>query len=554
MESVRLNDYSLKFLLIVVLISLIIKLVFSSQYLAIFFISLFEFIIFYFLLIFVYSKKNKFRKVLYYGILFVMSLVSFVQSIYLDESILRKESFYGVDSAYAKFFFGGIMQIDHYFMVLAGIILMFLIPKFIKLPNYNFKFKKIFVFFGLFLVLGLPQLSYSYFDNIYVNTVAQTYENNFAQRLPSVLINNNVSEFEIFENSIKNYSKIELKNETGRVLVFVMESVPFNYFINEQKNIREDRNSENFFDLIKNNSHLYSNYYTNNQDSRTSIMTILSSTFIPFEAYTSFYDWKPYFGYIENRNNLVEFFNLNNFKTSFVISSTEKTLESEIYPYKEIINIKNFSTSNENFLCLHLFVFQHGCEDKYLIEDVKDSIRSNDKLFMIQEFVYGHGVVYNKNLGKTNFEYYNEYLTEIYNFLKEENLLENTTIVVTSDHGLREMVPRRRISGYNIPLVIYNSKIEEFKESSELLSHVKFKDILLSYIAENFSYVPSEKVYFVGPTSKSLLGIISDKFSSIIKIQDEFDQLIYLNKNFNESLNNISNEFGLVKFYKKKVN
>lgn len=479
-----------------------------------------------------------------------MGLISFVQSIYLDESILRKESLYGLDSASAKFFFEGVMQIEQYILIFFGILLIIIIPRIINLAKVEIKFKKILVISCLGLILILPQVNNSYFDNIYVNTISQTYETHFAEKMPVSLENYTFSDVEIFENSIENYSTINLKNNTGRVLVFVMESVAFEDFINQQNTFN---NKDNFFELIKNHSHLYSNYYTTNQDSRTAVMTILSSTFIPFEAYTSFYDWKPYFGYIENRNNLIEFFNEKNFKTYFVISSTEITLESEIYHYDEIINIKNYSEDNEEFLCLNVFEFQHGCEDKFLIEDVKKSIKENEKLFLFQEFVYGHGVIYNKKLKKTNFEYYNEYLVEIYTFLKKENLLENTTIIVTSDHGLREKVPRREVKGYNVPLVVYNLDIDNFERTDELLSHVNFKDVLLSHIGENISLEVNEKVYFVGPTSRSLFGVVYEDGSTIVKENTDFDQLIFLSDYFNYSLEKISSEINLIKYYKKNV-
>jgi hypothetical protein len=62
----------------------------------------------------------------------------------------------------------------------------------------------------------------------------------------------------------------------------VLEGAPLYKFF-------EDTNSSQqytFFQKYKNSSHYYLNFFTNNQDSRTGLLALLTSRFIPFTAYT----------------------------------------------------------------------------------------------------------------------------------------------------------------------------------------------------------------------------------------------------------------------------
>jgi membrane-anchored protein YejM (alkaline phosphatase superfamily) len=125
---------------------------------------------------------------------------------------------------------------------------------------------------------------------------------------------------------------------------------------------------------------------------------------------------------------------------------------------------------------------------------------------LIQEFIFGHGNDYMEKLNKSRVRYYNDYLLELYNYMQVNDLLDNTTIVVVSDHGDKGYM-QKSIDSYKIPMVVVNNNLE-YKEIDDLKSHVDFKDILLSYFG-GFNYTSqSEGRFLIGQTQSREVGYI----------------------------------------------
>ncbi|MGM5482717.1 MAG: sulfatase-like hydrolase/transferase [Nanobdellota archaeon] len=341
--------------------------------------------------------------------------------------------------------------------------------------------------------------------------------------------------FQSYVSPSNNFKDIELKSisdefddynnhsiNRDRVLIFVMEQVSYENFVDSSNMIPE---KENFFNRVENDSHYFTNYYTQNQDSLTGLWSLLFSKFIPFESYIN--NWNEKFGFVLENENVVDLFNYHNYTTTVALSQLEDSLILGAFDWDKNIFLPKFPVNDS--VCVDELEYQSGCEDVAIIENVTNSIKNDEKVFLFQEFIFGHSESYIIQSGMNRVEYYNMYLNLIYDFLEQENLVENTTIVVISDHGNKGF-SSKKISNYKIPFIIIDSKIEH-KEIGRLYSHLDFKDILISYLDDKKGLPPQRnEVFIIGQTASSEFAYInstgsyftSQRFFKDVYVYDSF--------------------------------
>lgn len=527
-----LNYVEVNIIILFGLLSLILKLFSSSDFLGILITSSFEVLtIFFIFLFFIFLQKKLKSKIinliifiLFYFILIFDSLINLMQSYFFDEANLLRYNLLNFDYYIVIYFFKEILPIKIIFIFILFLIISYLISFYFKLTKnliskcLELKILYKILFVVLYLVLFFNIFNYS---NIYVNTGVEYYQ---SLDDTEIIIDGsfnaqNKFNFSNFKDE-KNVSNLSQE----RVLVFVMESVTYNDFL--------ENKDEKFFHKIKNNSHIYSNYYTTNQDSLTSLFALLTSNFVPYDAYT--HNWKELYGdKIFNSTSLVDIFNEQEYYSSFFVSSYSKVDTLDYFNW-DSKNYLNYNESIEkSFLCLSIFANQNACEDNAIIEKVKTEIKNKDKLFLFQEFIFGHGIKYNQLKKKSNVEYYNDYLLEIYNFLENENLLNSTTIVIVSDHGVRNIKNSENSEKYKIPLIVYNNNFNA-TINNDLFNHIDFKQILFNELS-NTKLNSRNEIYYVGQTRTSIVGYLN-KFNQSFSIKNNDKIMLIENENIDDDL------------------
>lgn len=492
-KNTYLNDFKIK-LLIIVFIGLFILKFFSSYDL---FLSLYNTFIeisvlygFYVLfdLLFQFPKKNyeMIKEIIYYLIFSFNVFIFSLSSYYFQDSIVMKYSLLYLSIGELRYFFDSILQFSFLLGFLLAVFIIVVFSLKINLKNIVFSTKIL----GL-IALGIFISSFLFYPsvaNIYTTSLIDIKGLLVEDRIPVQPSNSsNISSFSYPFNSYDSYNLSEQK-----VLVFVMEQTTLEQFKQQQSAIPEE---ENFFKRINASSHFYTNYYTTNQDSRTSIWSMFSSQFLPFESYTE--QWNNQYGYILEEPNIVDLFNSHNFSTKVAASMFENSLILGAYNWSENIYLKQYPV--EKNVCIHEFDFQKGCEDNAIISDVKEELDPQEnKIFLFQELIYGHGEKYIEQGEQSKIQYYNQYFNSIYNHLNESSQLEDTTIVIVADHG-EKGYNEKTINAYNIPLIVYNQDLEN-REIDTLYSHLNFKDILLSYISNQTEIPQPDDVFTIGQT------------------------------------------------------
>lgn len=511
------NDYNFKIIVITSIALFVYKFFQTTNYLAILLNSLMElsvFIIFFALFKFLVKDSKKTKKVLagciYYPLFTINSFLFFLTSYFFSDTLMAKYSFLSFNTKYFSFVSKSIINPVLALLWIFGIIALFIVPlidiKFLEKLEFDIKW----IFYpAIIFLIAVPLIQPASANNIYGSTVLE------ASRMPlreNIQVSSsdvdkiNVSKEEI-ETGIDEYSNYSLGNNE-KVLVFVMEQVSIQDF---NENLKEIPKEENFFTRVKDDSHIYTNYFTKNQDSLGSLWSLMYSAPIPFESYIN--NWQEKFGYVLSNRNTVDLFNHHNYTTVAAASMYESNLVLGAFPWDKNIFLQEYPVKNHT--CIDSMEYQSGCEDAAILKRVKESILEDSGTFLFQEFIFGHGQDYLEKSGKNRTEYYNRYLNNMYDFLEKENMSENTTIVVVADHGDKGYFSKD-IYNYNIPLIVVNSDLD-YKEIDKLYSHPDFNDILFSYLDDDRD-IPKEReeIHIVGQTASSELAYINSKSEHFI--------------------------------------
>ena len=230
-----------------------------------------------------------------------------------------------------------------------------------------------------------------------------------------------------------------------------------------------------FFDKYGKNIITYSNFYTLNLDSYTSLIAMLNSIFVPYQAYMD----ESKYDFVNNLNNLVRIFNKNGFSTHFLTSYGEqqKRFIPNISEWSEVACLKNID-SIEKYAKVTSSKIEMAAEDLAVFDDLIRILVKNPNPFIFQEMVYGHTSAWKEQTGIETIDYYNRYFEKTITALVNNNMADSTLVVMVSDHGPRD--DAYDTGNYHIPMFAWARDLS--KETKEgMLSHLDFKDILLNF-------------------------------------------------------------------------
>ncbi|HSA24219.1 MAG TPA: hypothetical protein P5076_22350, partial [Myxococcota bacterium] len=289
-----------------------------------------------------------------------------------------------------------------------------------------------------------------------------------------------------------------------KVLVFVMESVPWR----ELQERRRELPPEHFFNRHLAHAHVYSNYFTTNQDSRTGLLAMLFGRLIPFEAYTE-RDARRYL-FLKTEPSLVDRLSAQGFATAVAAAQTDVELvvfELPSWDEQLVLSQAQFEDHGP-FLCFNPYKFEHDCEDKILLPRILATLAAHPRVFVLQEGVYGHIGDYYRATGQSATAYYGDHLQAVVEHLQARGELERTLLVVTSDHGIRDWEYRQRRWVYRLPLLFVNPGLSP-REEPGLYNQSDFPALLAAELSGRPPPAPRRVSLFVGCTNSSVLGGVS---------------------------------------------
>ncbi|HEY6880529.1 MAG TPA: sulfatase-like hydrolase/transferase [Polyangiales bacterium] len=310
-----------------------------------------------------------------------------------------------------------------------------------------------------------------------------------------------------------------------KVLVFVMETMNSDVFEREAAALSADT----FVHSALPHAVRYENYFATNQDSRTGMLSMLSSRFIPYEAYTE--EGRDHYMFLGQRSSLVDAMKSEGYRTAFAVSQQEVELVVGDMAWDQVIHFdegEDLAPLAKDHLCFVPYEFEHSCEDRALLPRVLAFLDQSPRAFLYQEFIWGHAIEYNRASGRTNTDYYSHYLDAIVQHLAQRGELDRTLIVLTSDHGVREKDQQRVREVYRLPLWFFTGSLAP-RIDHQLRSHLDFKDLLFAHaFAGTREPAPSPFVLVIGPTGTSFVSLLTEPSQLLLmKARGDTRQLVH---------------------------
>lgn len=286
------------------------------------------------------------------------------------------------------------------------------------------------------------------------------------------------------------------------VLVFVMETMIARDFHDESARLPEDT----FVRRALSNVHHYDNYHSNNQDSRTGMLNMLMSRVIPYEAYA---DGVEHYKFVSRLPSMVDRFNARGYHTAYAVSHADREAVISDLAWKQVLLMPQAEVDalRDKLLCVTVYEFEYGCEDRAILPKVLRVLDEHDKAFVYQEFIWGHDPEYNELSGRSNADYYSSYLDAVVDHLQKTEKLDRTLIVLTSDHGYRGRSTLSEHFAYHIPLWFYATRFSA-REDRHLYSHIDFQALLLHELAGAPAPEAQPFVTVIGPTGIHALTVL----------------------------------------------
>jgi hypothetical protein len=297
-----------------------------------------------------------------------------------------------------------------------------------------------------------------------------------------------------------------------KIVVLVMETETAAAFALESQTLK----AATFLHSGLAHVHRYERYFPNNQDSRTGMLDMLSSRFVPYDAYTE--AGRDAYMFLSEKSSLPRELNELGFATAFAVSQNEIELVVGDLPWQQRIHLddaKLAAAKQRGLLCFTPYEFEHSCEDKALLPEVFAFLDDHERAFLYQEFIWGHASVYNATSGLSNAAYYSLYVDALIAHLRERGTLDDTLIVLTSDHGFRDTAMQSQLGVYRIPLWFYATRFAAAQRDA-LYSHIDFKSLL--HAERTLSPLPAESpfVMIYGPTSASLVAVLTRELEFLL--------------------------------------
>jgi glucan phosphoethanolaminetransferase (alkaline phosphatase superfamily) len=473
-------------------------------------------------------------KSLFFTILLILIFVSFIYTIYLFDLLSFSINIFRLNFDIMMFFSQYFVSIKFLISIIIFFILLLIVSK--KIPDYSIIKKSqtailviSFVLFAFTLMRpSINPILYSISQELKMlfpnNKSSNIKKLQAPQKKPNLQ-----SQFRSLHKKYKNTYKIDTKYK--KIIVLVMEGITYSEFINQSK-----KDKDSFLNNYSNYS-IFTNYYTNNLDSYTSLLSMLTGIFIPYQAYKE----EDKFQFINNTDNIVRILKQNNFQTYFVTSYgiQQKRFTPVIQDWDQTIYMSDDNIDNSKFQCIKSNKIEYSCEDLAVFDDLKNIIKKNESSFILQEMVFGHSKKWEGLSGINPTKYYNNYINKLIN----TQLLDDSLLIILSDHGQRDDATKK--TNYHIPLIFWSKDMKK-QNNNKFYSNIDFRDILLTKLDKKYQLPQQNETFTIGHSGELVYGKIDNK--NYLFINNEYLS-VKTNLNDDKIIEKFNNEFNLYRDY-----
>lgn len=324
------------------------------------------------------------------------------------------------------------------------------------------------------------------------------------------------------------------------IVLFIMESVPYDFF----DTTSTYKVSMPFFDSLLQKSTFYNNAFCYAHQSNKGIVAILAGipTFSDIPVYHSSFINMPVtpIGNALKKNNYHSFFCIGDDYDNFGFAKCCNWLGIGNYYSKE--NIPGYKD-----LPMHTM----GVQDEYVLDFMHNEINQTASPFFAVNYNISTHYPYDlppgfKNDFPSNYtnpmksmSYYDQSLQKFFTASKKEPWFSNTVFIFCSDHWLVPDDTKTRfnaISGYRIPIIIYDPAISKKEVNEQLVSQFDvmgtilsiggYKDSIISYGTSLFEKPAGNKVVF-SKANASLYQVTDSAYILGFNISNDKVEFLY---------------------------
>jgi len=245
----------------------------------------------------------------------------------------------------------------------------------------------------------------------------------------------------------------------------------------------------------------FDRYYATNLDSYTSLIAMLTAIQVPYRAYAD----SRLYERVNDAQNVTRMLRAQGWYTAFFSTYQYQPFVPTRSDWDAIFDLTNLPVTG-TWLTLGKSKMEAATEDNAALATIAATVQQHDHAFVLHELVYGHSPEWRATTGKTQLQYYDEYLRELTRLMADAHLLEDALLVIVSDHGDRAKAAEAE--NYRVPLLMVGAQIQP-RTQSAMLNHLDLPSLIWHYAANTPFPQARQDVVAVGSSEKWVYGAIT---------------------------------------------
>ena len=284
------------------------------------------------------------------------------------------------------------------------------------------------------------------------------------------------------------------------ILIMVLEGVTTVRF--EQEFLTRP---QGYYAHVRDRSVYFDEYHTTNLDSYTSLIAMLASVQVPYRAYADPSSYEA----VNEGPNLVAALNQRGFRALYICTAEHQPFVPVRKDWSRVLHMRDL-TQQVDWLTVGGSKVESGVEDRAALPAVIEFLKAHPQTLVMQEMIFGHSPRWTAKTGKSQLEYYDDYLLELLRGLEQQELADRVLLVVLSDHGDR--ADSSKVENYHVPLLISGLGISPSRNSA-LYFHSDLQALIGHFLADQRLPKARESLLTVGSSERWIYGQITSSGS-----------------------------------------
>jgi len=260
------------------------------------------------------------------------------------------------------------------------------------------------------------------------------------------------------------------------------------------------RRADGFYSRHRLHARHFASYYSTNLDSYTALVAMTTSIQVPFRAYAA----PERYAAVNEAPNIARGLRGAGFRGLFTSTYEHQPFVPNLRDWDKVLDRGDLGDL-AGWTSLGSNRMEAATEDRAALPALVDFMRGGQRSMVLAELVFGHSPKWRAKTGLTPVDYYDRYLTDLWDRFTAAGLASRTLVVVVSDHGERSRSSDPE--NYRVPLLVVGEGVEP-GEDRDLRSHLDLQAIVAHYLIGTALPAARSAVMFVGSTERWIYGTL----------------------------------------------